>query len=85
MHEAEEKKRLRDQKDGKQPADDKGMKDRSLFDRLSKERMLREQQLREADPDYEPLSPTAKPGKKKKKADPTDDNEEAGAKDSIFE
>ena len=47
--------------------------------------MLREQQLREADPDYEPLSPTAKPGKKKKKADPTDDNEEAGAKDSIFE
>ena len=47
LHEAEEKKRKRDLKEGGGPADDKGMKvpglkDRSLFDRLSKERMLRE-------------------------------------------
>lgn len=55
----------------KETPDDKSLKDKSLFDQINKERMLRERKMREADPSYEPLSPTAhKPQKKKGKGIP---------------
>lgn len=67
MHDAEEKKR---RQQGKDPAkDDKAQKDTSLFDQINKEKMLREMQKREKDPSYEPLTPTAKMPKNKKKKD----------------
>lgn len=81
LHEAEEKRR---QHEGGAPGDDKHTKEKSLLDRLSKERSLREKQRREADPDYKPLSPTAKP-KKKKRGNRDDAKDEDLKEGTIFE
>ncbi len=68
LHDAERKQRRQMEKE---IPDDKSLKDKSLFDQINKERMLRERKMREADPSYEPLSPTAhKPSKKKGKGIP---------------
>ena len=90
LAEAQEKRRQREL-DG---AGDK--KDKSLLDQISREKMLRERQLRGADPDYAPLSPTAKPGKKRRPRydseedsendeDEDEENDEDEPEDTIFE
>ena len=80
-----DRKKLRDAEERKRQAqgdpDDRLTKDHSLFDQINKEKILREMQKREADPNYEPLSPTAHPKKKPSSKHPHEEQKE----DSMFE
>ncbi len=76
LHDAERKQRRQMEKELPE--------DESLFDQINRERLARERKMREADPTYEPLSPTAKP-KKGKKAPGKDGKPVEEKEDTLFE